>query len=182
MASRLLDARGRPSQSSASALSHLQGRAATVLNKLMQRAECVATAENPGLCEKPAISSQSTTWIIVGVIIGLLVTVTLSVMLFFHIRKRKRDRQEDMASSNGFTLDDYGLDTGNSVARKPQGQNRLSFDDLPRPGAPPSVARNPFADDSTPNRSVEGLNAPKSWPKRVDSNESSEPSLPPLKL
>lgn len=68
MVSRLLDARGRPSQSSASALSHFQGRAATILNNLMQRADCVATAENPGLCEKPAISSQSTTWVIVGVI------------------------------------------------------------------------------------------------------------------
>ena len=113
---------------------------------------------------------------------GLLVTVTLCVMLFFHIKKRKRDKQEDMMTSNGFSLDDYGLESGPSQPRKPQGQARLSFDDLPRPGGPPSTAPNPFADGSTPNRSAEGLNAPKSWPKRVDSNESSEPGLLPQKL
>jgi hypothetical protein len=68
MTHRLLDPRGRPSQSSASAFSYLQGRAAAVFNNVIGRAECVATAENPGLCEKPTISSQSVTWIIVGVI------------------------------------------------------------------------------------------------------------------
>jgi hypothetical protein len=173
MAHRLLDSRGRPSQSSPSAFSHLQGRAATVFNHVLRRAECVATAENPGLCEKPAISTQSVTWIIVGVIIGLLVTVTLSVMLFFHLKKKKRDRQEDVADQ--FDMSDYGLGDNNS-RRKPPGPARLSFDDLPRPG-PPSGGGNPFSDDSTPNRSAEGLNGKQAWPKRVDSTESSEPSL-----
>ncbi|KAK0648591.1 hypothetical protein B0T16DRAFT_456058 [Cercophora newfieldiana] len=182
MAHRLLDSRGRPSQSSASAFSHIQGRAAAVFNTVMGRAECVATAENPGLCEKPAISTQSVTWIIVGVVIGLLVTVTLSVMLFFHLKKRKRDRQEDV--NDPFALDDYGVaERGGAGRAKPQGRPRLSFDDLPQPGAP-NGGRNPFSDTSTPNRSAEGLNGPnskQSWPKRTDSSESSGPGVPPQK-
>jgi len=183
MAHRLLDSRGRPSQSSPSRVSHLQGRVATAFNTVLSRAEagkeCVPTPENPGLCEKPAISTQSVTWIIVGVIIGLLVTVTLSVMLYFHLKKRKRDSLEDRADQ--YDAEDYGLGAVSS-RRKPQGQARLSFDDLPRLGPPAATGgRNPFSDASTPNRSAEGLsgaNSKQVSPMRMDSSESSEPSIP----
>jgi len=104
---------------------------------------------------------------------GLLVVGTLSVMLFFHLKKKKREKQEDREDQ--FQMSDYGLDDGpmsSSQARKTQAQPRLSFDDLPRPGPPPS--RNPFSDDA----GSQGLNAPNpSWPKRSDSNESSQTNL-----
>jgi len=153
MAHRILVERGRPSQSGASPFAHLQGRATALLNTVLQRAECVKTADNPGLCEKPAISSQSTTWIIVGVIIGLILAGTLAVLLFLHMRRRKRDRQEDVQDQ--FQMSDYGLDDGAMAARprKTEGQARLSFDDLPRPGVPANGARNPFSDEYSPNRS-----------------------------
>jgi len=90
---------------------------------------------------------------------------TLCVLVFFHMKKKKRERRED--SEDQFQMSDYGLDDQpGSQPKKPQGEQRLSFDDLPRPGAAPTSNRNlnpnPFADDAVSVRSVDGLNPPKS--------------------
>ncbi|KAK1753143.1 hypothetical protein QBC47DRAFT_281551, partial [Echria macrotheca] len=64
--------------------------------------------EGVDLCEKPRASTQQTTWIIVGVILGLLLVGTLCVLVFFHLKKKKRDQREDVEDQ--FQMSDYGLD------------------------------------------------------------------------
>lgn len=110
---------------------------------------------------------------------GLFVFGTLSVMLFFHLKKKKRDERDDIEDQ--FQMSDYGLDeTVSSRSKKPQGPQRLSFDDLPKPGQPNRnlQANNPF-DDTQSIRSHDGMNPKQAWPKRVDSTESSQTSPPP---
>ncbi len=112
---------------------------------------------------------------------GVLVISTLCIMLFFHLKKKKRDQREDL--DDQFQMSDYGLDEGQMPAgraKQPRGPQRLSFDDLPRPGGPPT--RNPFSDDAVSDRSHEGLNPPNApWPKRADSSESGQSNGAPLK-
>ncbi|KAL2266709.1 hypothetical protein VTJ83DRAFT_6061 [Remersonia thermophila] len=60
------------------------------------------------LCEKPSVSSVQTTWIVVGTVVGLLLVVTGTVLIFLHIRKTKRDNREDL--EDRFRRADYGLD------------------------------------------------------------------------
>ncbi|KAL2168051.1 hypothetical protein VTG60DRAFT_527 [Thermothelomyces hinnuleus] len=58
-------------------------------------------------CKKPWVSSK-VTWIVVGVLAGLIVLATVSVLLFFHFRGRRRERREDL--EDRFHNADYGLD------------------------------------------------------------------------
>ncbi|KAL2135300.1 hypothetical protein VTI74DRAFT_9068 [Chaetomium olivicolor] len=60
------------------------------------------------LCEKPSISSTKATWIIVGAVLGALLVGTLAVLTFFHFRRQKRDKREDM--EDRFQMSDYGLE------------------------------------------------------------------------
>lgn len=98
------------------------------------------------------------------------------------MKKRKSEKREDL--DDQFQMSDYGLDDGpTSRHKKPQGPQRLSFDDLPQPGGIPSrnLNPNPFSDDAVSVRSVERLNpnAPSQpWPKRVESTEGSQTNLP----
>lgn len=93
--------------------------------------------------------------------------------MFFHMKKRKAEKREDVEDQ--FQMSDYGLDDGPaSRHKKPQGPQRLSFDDLPQPGQPQNgkLNPNPFSDDAMSVRSVERLNssAPnQQWPKRQSS-------------
>lgn len=132
----------------------------------------------PGVdvCKKPAIANQSTTWIIVGVIAGVLVFSTIGVLLFLHRRKTKRDKREDIEDQ--FQMSDYGLDDvpGAVVRPPPKGaEQRLSMDDLPRPGGVRTGHMNPFV-SPVDDDSMKG--GPK-WPTRQDSTESSQSNLPP---
>lgn len=131
--------------------------------------------ESPHKCEKPAVSSQTVTIAIVATVLGLLVVSTLSIMVFFHLKKRSREKREDLEDQ--FQMSDYGLEDRPMPgrARKPptQASQRLSFDDLPQPGKPQP---NPF-DDTQSERSRDNSNPPQ-WPKRVDSSESSQTELP----
>ncbi|EGS22364.1 uncharacterized protein CTHT_0018900 [Thermochaetoides thermophila DSM 1495] len=68
------------------------------------------------LCEKPAISSNSTTWVIVGVIVGSLIFLALSILVVLHFRRRRQDKREDMEER--FQPSDYGLDDIPSTTRK----------------------------------------------------------------
>lgn len=135
---------------------------------------------SPHLCEKPAVSSQTMTYAIVGSVLGLLVFSTLSIMLFFHLKKHRREKREDREDQ--FQMSDYGLDDGPVAGRsrksKPPTSQRLSFDDLPQPGMPKRTA-NPF-DDAMSDRSADDRNpAHPTWPKRMDSStESSHTDLP----
>jgi hypothetical protein len=101
-------------------------------------------------------------------------------MLFFHLKKHRREKREDLEDQ--FQMSDYGLDdrpvAGRSRKSKPPTSQRLSFDDLPQPGVPKRTA-NPF-DDALSERSAEDRNpAHPTWPKRVDSStESSHTDLP----
>jgi len=135
--------------------------------------------QSPHLCEKPAVSSNTLTFAIVGSVLGLLVLSTLSIMLYFHLKKRRREKREDLEDQ--FQMSDYGLDDGPPVAgrtRKSPPMQRLSFDDLPQPGVPKKTV-NPF-DDNLSDRSGDDRNpARPTWPKRVDSStESSQTDLP----
>jgi len=53
-------------------------------------------------------SSTGATWIIVGVVLGVLLLATLSVLLFLHIRRQRRESREDV--EDRFEAADYGLD------------------------------------------------------------------------
>ncbi|KAK5662147.1 hypothetical protein OQA88_8052 [Cercophora sp. LCS_1] len=154
-------------------------RRASSLAQLVGREEECKSPQGVNLCEKPAVSTQKVTWIVVGVVLGLFVFGTLSVLLFFHLKKKKRDERDDIEDQ--FQMSDYGLDDPVSArAKKPQGPQRLSFDDLPKPGQPNRnlQANNPF-DDTQSVRSHDGLNPKQAWPKRVDSNETSQTNVPP---
>lgn len=124
---------------------------------------------------------------------GLLVTVTVSILLFFHFRRKKRDRREDL--EDRFQNSDYGLDEVpvpgktsrsrsddeiNSQDGSTAGYGRRSRDPLqigsePKYSAPGHLNghSNPF-DDEPSSRSGSGLSpqsANPAWPKR----ESSQP-------
>ncbi|KAH6615921.1 hypothetical protein B0J18DRAFT_292398 [Chaetomium sp. MPI-SDFR-AT-0129] len=60
------------------------------------------------LCARPWISSQQITWIIVGVVLGLVLVVTGGLLLYFHFRRKRREKSEDM--EDRFQMADYGLD------------------------------------------------------------------------
>ncbi|KAH9905596.1 hypothetical protein F4778DRAFT_778988 [Xylariomycetidae sp. FL2044] len=72
---------------------------------------------NINLCEKPGISDK-TTGIAIGVIAGAIVIGVLSVLIFLHLRRKKRDEQE-WSGKNLQELEDYGMDTpaSNTVTR-----------------------------------------------------------------
>ncbi|KAK4099137.1 hypothetical protein N658DRAFT_517565 [Parathielavia hyrcaniae] len=146
---------------------------------------------NVDLCEKPAISSTSVTWIIVGVCIGLLVVGLSAVLIFLHFRRKKRDKREDM--DDRFESSDYGLDEM-PASRKPRpddsmklhegsphGYGRRSRDPL-QVGTEPKLQPgqldghlNPF-DDASSFASGQGTSKPPSanpaWPKRESSQQS----------
>ncbi|KAI0471396.1 hypothetical protein F4859DRAFT_515611 [Xylaria cf. heliscus] len=71
---------------------------------------------NIDLCEKPA-SSDKTTPITLGVIIGIVVVGTIAVLTFFHLRRQRQDKKE--WPKNNQELEDYGIVTSSSV-RPPQ--------------------------------------------------------------
>ncbi|KAL2260521.1 hypothetical protein VTK26DRAFT_5432 [Humicola hyalothermophila] len=138
------------------------------------------------LCEKPRISSTTITWIVVGTALGLLVVGSLSVLIFLHLRRKKRDKREDM--EDRFAGLDYGLDDiPGGTARKhrpdvsPNGYGRRSRDPLDAGAEPkyqnPGGGRlnghlNPF-DDGVSERTANGSSYPPSvdqqWPKRETS-------------
>ncbi|KAK3385333.1 hypothetical protein B0H63DRAFT_181666 [Podospora didyma] len=154
---------------------------------LIGREDCVNTAES-NTCEKPAASSKTVTWIIVGVVLGLLLFGTLSVMLYFHLKKTKREKSEDM--EDRFHMDDYGVDIMPAArSNHPTGPSKRSLDESisaddrsrsPLPGAAPRAHLNPFvspSDDGASVRSAEGLANPRWPPKRGDSAHS-QPRAP----
>ena len=68
MASQLVEGRGTSLQSPASALSNLQARAVHFLSNIRRQEEDKCKV-SPNLCEKPAVSAQTTTWVVVGVVL-----------------------------------------------------------------------------------------------------------------
>ncbi|KAI0205896.1 hypothetical protein F4808DRAFT_455400 [Astrocystis sublimbata] len=72
---------------------------------------------NIDLCEKPASSDKSTP-ITIGVIVGIVVFGTLGVLTFFHLRRKRRDEKE--WPKNNQELDDYGIVAPSSNIRPPQ--------------------------------------------------------------
>ncbi|KAI0436923.1 hypothetical protein F4803DRAFT_540550 [Xylaria telfairii] len=71
---------------------------------------------NIDLCEKPASSDKSTP-ITIGVIVGIVVLGTLAVLTFFHLRRQRRDEKE--WPKNNQELEDYGIVPETNV-RQPQ--------------------------------------------------------------
>ncbi|KAI2606783.1 hypothetical protein GGR54DRAFT_620166 [Hypoxylon sp. NC1633] len=61
---------------------------------------------NIDLCEKPAAADDKT-GLVIGVTIGVVVAATLTVLVFFHLRRQRRDRSE--WPKNSQELDDYGV-------------------------------------------------------------------------
>ncbi|KAI8948612.1 hypothetical protein F4801DRAFT_581251 [Xylaria longipes] len=72
---------------------------------------------NIDLCEKPA-SSDKTTPITIGVIVGIIVVGTLGVLTFFHLRRKRADEKE--WPKNNQELEDYGIVAPSSTVRQPQ--------------------------------------------------------------
>ncbi|KAI0450988.1 hypothetical protein F5B21DRAFT_488623 [Xylaria acuta] len=75
------------------------------------------------LCEKPA-SSDKTTPIAIGVIVGIVVLGTLAVLTFFHLRRKRRDEKE--WPKNNQELEDYGIVPPSSTVRQPQAAHQPS--------------------------------------------------------
>ncbi|KAK4186952.1 hypothetical protein QBC35DRAFT_251961 [Podospora australis] len=150
------------------------------------------------LCEKPSISSVNVTWIVVGTVLGVLAVSTIAILLFFHIRRQKRDKKED--ETDRFQMSDYGLDEvpsgksrvgGGGGARRndeprpspdgsPSGYGRRSRDPLDAPREPKYMASqlnghlnpNPFDD------AVAAAAGPQNqWPKRDTSHKGSPPQV-----
>ncbi|KAJ8122754.1 hypothetical protein ONZ43_g1133 [Nemania bipapillata] len=69
------------------------------------------------LCEKPA-SSDKTTPITIGVIVGIVVVGTLAVLTFLHLRRKRKDKEEWPKSNQ--ELEDYGFAVPSSSVRQPQ--------------------------------------------------------------
>ncbi|KAI3339504.1 hypothetical protein F4824DRAFT_455541 [Ustulina deusta] len=69
------------------------------------------------LCEKPA-TSDKTTPITIGVIVGIIVLGTAVVLTFFHLRRKRRDEKE--WPKNNQELEDYGIAVPSSNVRQPQ--------------------------------------------------------------
>ncbi|KAI0531721.1 hypothetical protein GGR58DRAFT_508196 [Xylaria digitata] len=69
------------------------------------------------LCEKPASSDKSTP-ITIGVIVGIVVLGTVAVLTFFHLRRKRKDEQE--WPKNNQELEDYGFAVPSSSVRQPQ--------------------------------------------------------------
>ncbi|KAI1748738.1 hypothetical protein F4782DRAFT_516076 [Xylaria castorea] len=69
------------------------------------------------LCEKPA-SSDKTTPIAIGVIVGIIVVGTGIVLTWFHIRRKRKDEAE--WPKNNQELEDYGIVAPSSTVRQPQ--------------------------------------------------------------
>ncbi|KAJ2976509.1 hypothetical protein NUW58_g8067 [Xylaria curta] len=75
------------------------------------------------LCEKPASSDKGTP-ITIGVIVGIVVVGTLSVLTYFHFRRKRRDEQE--WPKNNQELEDYGIAVPSSTVRPPQSAHNPS--------------------------------------------------------
>ncbi|KAI1123337.1 hypothetical protein F5Y10DRAFT_55441 [Nemania abortiva] len=72
---------------------------------------------NIDLCEKPA-SSDKTTPITIGVIVGIVVVGTFAVLTYFHLRRKRKDKEE--WPKNNQELEDYGFAVPSSGVRQPQ--------------------------------------------------------------
>ncbi|KAI0103366.1 hypothetical protein GGR51DRAFT_254591 [Nemania sp. FL0031] len=72
---------------------------------------------NIDLCEKPA-SSDKTTPITIGVIVGIVVVGTIAVLTYFHLRRKRKDKEEWPKSNQ--ELEDYGFAVPSSSVRQPQ--------------------------------------------------------------
>lgn len=136
-------------------------------------------------CEKSASASQGTTWAIVGTVVGVFVVSTLAVLLFLHVRRKKRDAKED--SQDRFRMEDYGVEVAPSSRSKARADPPMrSLDeststDGRTPTKPTAAAQkgylNPFvtdADDTASYQSSEGPNhqgglAPQ-WPRTGESS------------
>ncbi|KAM7186825.1 hypothetical protein V8F33_011583 [Rhypophila sp. PSN 637] len=145
-------------------------------------------------CTKPTIASQGTTWIIVGVIVGIIVVGAFSVLIFLHIKNKRRNEREDL--EDRFQMADYGLEppTGSSkVAQIPgSGPRKLSLDDSLGTNGRPSEAMsqtkrasglprgyvNPFVSPADDSASIKSIDLNPKWPSRSDSPASSQSPLP----
>ncbi|KAI2465353.1 hypothetical protein F4781DRAFT_409595 [Annulohypoxylon bovei var. microspora] len=75
---------------------------------------------NIDLCEKPEAASNTTT-IILSVIGGILAVGTISTLIFFHLRRSRRDAQEWPKSQQ--ELEDYGIAPMPSSGAPPRPKN-----------------------------------------------------------
>lgn len=143
------------------------------------------------LCEKPSVSTVNVTWIVVGTVLGVLAASTLGIILFFHFRRQKRDKQEDQ--DDRFQMSDYGLDE--VPGKKSSGSARRNNDPRPSPDGSPSGygrrSRDPLDAPREPKYTASQLNGHLSpnpfddavaagsqsqqWPKR----DSSHQGVPP---
>ncbi|KAK4466036.1 hypothetical protein QBC42DRAFT_96541 [Cladorrhinum samala] len=125
-----------------------------VVDMLTRRADKDCSPQ-PGinLCEKPSISTTKVTWIVVGTVVGGLVVVTLCILLFLHMRRRKRDKQEDM--SDRFQMSDYGLDEVPSKKKRRSNEPKPSLS--PSPGGSPRRSRDVLQASMEPKYPAEHL-------------------------
>ncbi|KAI0802901.1 hypothetical protein GGR55DRAFT_663441 [Xylaria sp. FL0064] len=74
------------------------------------------------LCEKPA-TSDKTTPITIGVIVGIIVVGTVALLTFFHLRRKRKDEKE--WPKNNQELEDYGFAVPSSGARQLAAQHSV---------------------------------------------------------
>ncbi|KAK4160304.1 hypothetical protein QBC43DRAFT_115148 [Cladorrhinum sp. PSN259] len=146
---------------------------------MLSKREDKDCSPQPGinLCEKPSISSSTVTWIVVGCVIGALVLVTLCTLLVLHLRRRKRDKQEDM--TDRFQMSDYGLDEV-PTSKKARRNNNTGPSPSPSPGGSPRRSKDPLQAAMEPKYPAAHLNPNPfdesgNWPKRESIGQSLSP-------
>ncbi|AEO59727.1 hypothetical protein MYCTH_2308215 [Thermothelomyces thermophilus ATCC 42464] len=120
-----------------------------VVNMLVRREEDCHPEGGIDRCKKPWVSSKAT-WIVVGVLAGLIVLVTVSVLLFFHFRGRRRERHEDL--EDRFHNADYGLDElpGGGKKSRPRPDDGFSSSQSESPAGYGRRSRDPLQVGSEP--------------------------------
>ncbi len=116
---------------------------------------------------------------------GVVLVATFAILIFLHLRRRKRDKREDM--EDRYQRSDYGLDEMPAAGKprpdvSPSGYGRRSRDPL-QVGTEPKYPGggqlnghlNPF-DDASSFKTGNGSSYPPSvdpqWPKRESSQQS----------
>lgn len=161
----------------ASEMAHQLKRSATeaihqLLNRALLQRDDSCSEDDGGVnrCKKPAIASQGTTWIIVGVIVGIILVGALSVLLFLHIKTKRRNEREDL--EDRFQMADYGLEPPTGSAQiAPIGGNgkpKLSLDDSLGTNGRPSEAMS----------QKRASNLPRGYVNPSDSPASSQSPIP----
>lgn len=124
---------------------------------------------------------------------GIILFGALSVLLFLHIKNKRRNEREDL--EDRFQMADYGLEPPTGSAQiapmRGNGKPKLSLDDSLGTNGRPSEATsqkrasnlprgyvNPFVSPADDSASIKSIDLNPKWPSRSDSPASSQSPIP----